>query len=71
MMKIGDQLFNSKRFIEVNIKSLIKTLKELQDHKEPMEKLFKIALIVIKKNNKIIFCGNGGSAQKHNISLLN
>lgn len=62
MMKIGYQLFNSKRFIEVNIKSLIKTLEELQDHKEPIENLFKIALKVIKKNKKIIFCGNGGSA---------
>lgn len=62
MIKIGYQLLNSNRLIEENIKSLIKILEELKDHKEPIENLFKIALKVIKKNKKIIFCGNGGSA---------
>ncbi len=54
----------NKEIINTNLSQSIKNLKILQETKYQrlIYKIFEVCLKAIKKNKKIIFCGNGGSA---------
>ena len=51
-----------KNYISNQLNELSKQLQELQNSSDKVEKIVKICITALKKGNKIIWCGNGGSA---------
>ncbi len=53
---------NNLKKIKIKINSIAKNFGNLTKCSDDLNKAIKLALISLKRNKKIIFCGNGGSA---------